>query len=175
MGTNWLDFVEDCWRILRGDGKGEVWVAEVKSRFGRVSRKKGEAVDNSVGKRRKQQKGKKQKDEEEDEGLGEEVFAEDAKTPEVGDETDISAFVAVFQRRGFKLKEESVDKSNKMFVSMVFHKSGVPTQGKYKGLKWNGKEYQKQQEGKKGFTNDDENVNAKDEAKVLKPCVYKTR
>ncbi|RJE16810.1 rRNA processing protein Rrp8 [Aspergillus sclerotialis] len=42
MGTNWVSFVEEAWRVLRGDGKGECWVSEVKSRFGRVVRQKSQ-------------------------------------------------------------------------------------------------------------------------------------
>lgn len=182
MGTNWLAFVEEAWRILRGDGKGEVWVSEVKSRFGRVHRQPGHVVENSVGKRRKKQKPKNENDDGEDQRLGEEVFAEDsANASTSNDETDITAFVKVFSRRGFMLREGSVDKSNRMFVSMIFVKSGVPTAGKYKGLKWNGHEYQKIPEGRKGRGvggggNDADDIPAAaEEAKVLKPCVYKTR
>ena len=180
MGTNWLEFVEECWRILRGDGKGEVWVAEVKSRFGRVmKRKAGMVVENSVGKRRKpalKQQNKKQAAADDDEAAGldeEDLFAENnhLSSSSAEPETDISAFIAVFQRRGFKLKEDSVDKSNKMFVSMIFHKTGVPTAGKHKGLKWSGKEYQKQ----KQRDSEGDDVDPKEEAKVLKPCIYKTR
>ncbi|KAL6244379.1 25S rRNA (adenine645-N1)-methyltransferase [Rhinocladiella similis] len=176
MGTNWLSFVEEAWRILRGDGKGEVWVAEVKSRFGRVTRGPGRVVENSVGKRRKQQKPRKNADED-GEGIGDDVFVEGADG-NADDETDISAFVKVFSRRGFVLREDSVDKSNKMFVSMVFVKSGVPTAGKHKGLKWNGHEYQRLQDGKMKFVagrDDDEDISPEEEAKALKPCVYKTR
>jgi len=173
MGTNWINFVEEAWRILRGDGKGEVWVAEVKSRFGRAT--KGRVVENSVGKKRKTQKPKR---DDEDDAFDGPVFAEDARiADQPADETDISAFQKVFQRRGFMLREESVHKNNKMFVSMVFVKSGIPTAGKHKGLKWNGKEYQKQQEGKPKFGSGqggDEEA-SKEEATVLKPCVYKTR
>ncbi|KIW66389.1 hypothetical protein PV04_05725 [Phialophora macrospora] len=174
MGTNWISFVEEAWRILRGDGKGECWVSEVKSRFGRVGRRKGEAVENSVGKRRKQQKPNKRGAGEGDGVLGEEIFAEDA-TESPGDETDISAFVKVFTRRGFQLREDSVDKSNKMFVSMVFIKSGIPTAGKHKGLKWTGREYQKVEQGKAKTGGQEDDVAPLEEAKVLKPCVYKTR
>jgi ribosomal RNA-processing protein 8 len=174
MGTNWISFVEEAWRILRGDGKGECWVSEVKSRFGRVGRRKGEAVENSVGKKRKQQKPNKRGAGEDDGALGEEIFAEDA-TESAGDETDISAFVKVFTRRGFQLREDSVDKSNKMFVSMVFIKSGIPTAGKHKGLKWTGREYQKVEQGKVKKGGHDDDVTPQEEGKVLKPCVYKTR
>ena len=165
MGTNWLAFVEEAWRILRGDGKGECWVSEVKSRFGRVGNKKekGRVVENSVGKRRKQKV-------EDEEALAE------ADGAETIDETDISAFVEVFQRRGFELKPESVSKGNKMFVSMVFVKSGIPTAGKHKGKKWNGKEYKVVLDGKMRFKDDQEGeIDPLVEAAVLKPCVYKTR
>jgi ribosomal RNA-processing protein 8 len=176
MGTNWVSFVEEAWRILRGDGKGECWVSEVKSRFGRVGRRaKGEAVENSVGKKRKKQR-HSQKADDADDDIGPEVFAEDAAAfPE--DETDISAFVKVFTRRGFQLREESVDKSNKMFVSMTFVKSGIPTAGKHRGLKWTGREYQKIDLGKakQGGGADEDGLAPEEEAKVLKACVYKTR
>ncbi|KIV89501.1 hypothetical protein PV10_06894 [Exophiala mesophila] len=174
MGTNWVSFVEEAWRILRGDGKGEVWVAEVKSRFGRAGRGPGpRVVENSVGKRRKTQR---PKDDGHDDGVPTESFVEEATGPQ--DDTDISAFVKVFARRGFQLREESVDKSNKMFVTMIFIKSGIPTAGKHQGLKWNGHEYQKQHDGKMRFSGGqgrDDDVSPEDEAKVLKPCVYKTR
>ncbi|OAP59891.1 hypothetical protein AYL99_04893 [Fonsecaea erecta] len=193
MGTNWINFVEEAWRILRGDGKGECWVSEVKSRFARAKRQPGQSVENSVGKKRKNKQHKKKPGasgvEESDGEVREELFAEDSTTTEAsGEETDISAFVRVLARRGFLLREESVDKSNKMFVSMVFIKSGVPTAGKYLGLKWNGREYQKIDEVKlKGRVRagaamggpdhgtDESDITVEEEAKVLKPCVYKTR
>lgn len=169
MGTNWVGFVEEAWRVLRGDGKGEVWVSEVKSRFGRRGKGVGGAVENSVGKRRKVQK--KRLEEEEDE-VKEEV---DGVETETGDETDISSFVSVFQRRGFELRPESVSKGNKMFVSMVFVKSGIPSAGAHKGKKWNGREYKVVGEGRMRFAEEDKEVDPEVEAKVLKPCVYKTR
>ena len=183
MGTNWVSFVEEAWRLLRGDGKGEVWVAEVKSRFGRVRAK---VVENSVGKKRKGKEKKTAKlDGDEDEKVnGEELFAdaqEDAPPP---DETDLSAFIKVFQRRGFVLREGSVDKANKMFCSMVFAKYGVPAAGKHKGKRWNGREYEQggvKHSGKMKFLEgqevdgDDGDVLEDEEAKALKPCVYKKR
>ncbi|KEF59030.1 uncharacterized protein A1O9_03873 [Exophiala aquamarina CBS 119918] len=191
MGTNWVSFVEEAWRILRGDGKGEVWVAEVKSRFGRVSRAAGggpSVVENSVGKRRKiQNANKSSRNDPDDDGLPTEPLLAEDTTAGSGsqDDTDISAFVKVFARRGFQLREDSVDKTNKMFVMMVFVKSGIPTAGKHKGLKWNGHEYQRQpqsHEGKSRFVGgqsrrgaDEDEVSPMEEAKVLKPCVYKTR
>ena len=34
MGTNWPKFIEEAYRVLRW--RGELWIAEIKSRFGRV-------------------------------------------------------------------------------------------------------------------------------------------
>lgn len=179
MGTNWISFVEEAWRVLRGDGKGELWVAEVKSRFGRA--KRGAVVENSVGKKRKLEKPKAKQGK--TEWLAEEdpeVFAENEGI-EAQDETDISAFVDVVQRRGFALQPESVNKRNKMFVNMIFHKVGVPSVGKHQGLKWNGREYEKatgSATGRKQFVDnggDDDYPSLEEEAKVLKPCVYKKR
>ena len=179
MGTNWTSFVEEAWRALRGDGKGEVWVAEVKSRFGRVVR---QVVKNSVGYKKKSKKPKMMSDgyEGNEKLEDEELFVEDGHgLDRDSDETDISAFVGVFQRRGFILRENTVNKSNKMFVSMTFAKSGVPTAGKHKGLKWTGREYERVRgdRGRMRFLDDevDEEESAEEEAKVLKPCVYKTR
>lgn len=187
MGTNWLTFVEEAWRILRGDGKGEVWVAEVKSRFGRASARKGpgHVVENSVGKRRKAQGQSKEAD---DGANDTSAFVElDASAASLSndDDTDLDPFVQSFQRRGFMLQQGSVDKSNKMFVSMIFKKTGVPRAGKWKGMLWNGKEYQPQSDRKSGaqprftgakFTSATEDeIDEEAEGKLLKPCVYKLR
>lgn len=56
MGTNWLDFIEEAYRILHW--KGELWVAEIKSRFGHVSKNKNAVVTHSVGNRKKTQEKK---------------------------------------------------------------------------------------------------------------------
>ncbi|KAJ9655064.1 25S rRNA (adenine645-N1)-methyltransferase [Neophaeococcomyces mojaviensis] len=191
MGTNWLSFVEEAWRILRGDGKGEVWVAEVKSRFARLSTRQGpgKVVENSVGKRRKPQAaGKKSRAEEDADSNDNPTVVEDereATNPGADDDTDLGPFINAFQRRGFTLREGSIDKSNRMFVSMVFTKFGVPRGGKWKGMKWNGKEYQRMEErrgaqqrrshGGQGATQEDDEIDEKDEGKLLKPCVYKLR
>ena len=177
MGTNWISFVEEAWRLLRGDGKGEVWVAEVKSRFGRVSSK---VVENSVGKKRKN-KEKKVGGDEDEKVNGEELFAEAEDAPPSADETDLSAFIKVFQRRGFVLREGSVDKANKMFCSMVFTKYGIPAAGKHKEKRWNGREYEQghaKHNGKMKFLDgqeEEEEVPENEEAEALKPCVYKKR
>ncbi|KPI43810.1 uncharacterized protein AB675_6559 [Cyphellophora attinorum] len=194
MGINWVDFVDEAWRILRGDGKGEVWVAEVKSRFGRSSasasgggrsQRPGEAVAHSVGKRQKphhKTKVTKRKigdEEEADEAdLPSDLFTssdmvkDQAAAGHEGDTPDLRPFIDVFTRRGFQLKPQSVDASNKMFVSMIFLKSGIPTAGKHKGMKWNGKQYERI--GKKMDEMESEQDRVA-EGKVLKPCVYKSR
>ncbi|KAJ4149468.1 25S rRNA (adenine645-N1)-methyltransferase [Fusarium falciforme] len=50
MGTNWVDFIEEAYRILHW--KGELWVAEIKSRFGPI-RNKNAPVVHSVGNRKR--------------------------------------------------------------------------------------------------------------------------
>ncbi|CEJ53867.1 hypothetical protein PMG11_00206 [Penicillium brasilianum] len=175
MGTNWVSFVEEAWRVLRGDGKGECWVSEVKSRFGKVNRKKsmiGAQKPLSKTQQKKQKKSKNGDDSDIDEA---DIFAEDARPPVDDDETDISAFVEVFRTRGFVLRPESVDKSNKMFVKMEFVKqSGAPIKGKHAtGLS------APAPGGKKRFVDRkpaaESGMTHEQEAQVLKPCVYKIR
>lgn len=197
MGTNWVSFVEEAWRVLRSDGKGECWVSEVKSRFGKVSRKKAQiglkkADANSTQQKKKNKKNKKKisnggdSDDEDDED--DEIYAEDAPHTPSGngdDDTDISAFVEVFKTRGFVLKQESVDKSNKMFVKMEFVKAGgAPAKGKYAGVTPSRADNKPapaaQHQAKKKFIDRNDNegskgLTAEEEAKVLKPCVYKIR
>ncbi|KAJ9316976.1 hypothetical protein DTO271D3_2715 [Paecilomyces variotii] len=175
MGTNWVSFVEEAWRVLRSDGKGECWISEVKSRFGKVTKKKAQiGAKKPLSKtQQKKQKKKGQDDAGSDVDDDADIYAEDAQeTASNNDETDVSAFVEVFRSRGFVLKQESVDKSNKMFVKMEFVKQGVPTRGKHAssapaagppGRKWITK------------LPTDNSKTPEEEAKVLKPCVYKTR
>ena len=172
MGTNWISFIEEAYRILHW--KGELWVAEIKSRFGRVG-KAGKVVEHSVGNKRKQaalkkaQETKMREDEEVDEHTALRTEVDGVETKQV--ETDVSAFVDVLRRRGFVLKdgEKSIDLSNKMFVKMEFIKAAPPTKGK-------GVVEAAPQTGKKKFISDDAgDVPTDDEAKVLKPCLYKVR
>ncbi|KAI2720875.1 hypothetical protein CBS147332_4115 [Penicillium roqueforti] len=174
MGTNWVSFVEEAWRILRGDGKGECWVSEVKSRFGKVQRKKSQIGAMKPGSKADKKKPKKKggADSDDDEA---DIFAEDARPSDNSDETDISAFVEVFRSRGFMLRQESVDKSNKMFVRMVFVKQGgAPTKGKHASALT-----APAPGNKKRFVDrkpdSESGMSAEQEAQVLKPCVYKIR
>ena len=177
MGTNWVSFVEEAWRVLRGDGKGECWVSEVKSRFGKVTRKKSQIGAQRPGSKTDKKKPKKKggKDDADSDLDEAEIFAEDARPSDNGDETDISAFVEVFRSRGFMLRQESVDKSNKMFVRMVFVKQGgAPTKGKHASALT-----APAAPGKKRFVDrkpeSESGMTAEQEAQVLKPCVYKIR
>ncbi|PNS16248.1 25S rRNA (adenine(645)-N(1))-methyltransferase [Sphaceloma murrayae] len=166
MGTNWIEFVEEAWRVLRW--KGELWVAEIKSRFGRRGEK---VVEHSVGKRRKTQK-KAVREEERDE---EEELKTAVDGVERREETDVGAFVEVLARRGFVLKkgQQSIDLSNKMFVRMEFVKAAAPVVGKNVKPDTRGGT-EKAAGGKKRFIETDE-VDVESEAKVLKPCLYKIR
>jgi ribosomal RNA-processing protein 8 len=175
MGTNWISFVEEAWRVLRSDGKGECWVSEVKSRFGKVTRKKGSAGLHKAGGKSEKKKNRKGKaiDNSADAGsdLDDEtgLFAEDTRD---NADTDTTAFIEVFRTRGFVLKSESMDKSNKMFVRMEFIKQGHPTRGSHctttSGLPGKKKFIDKGDEAAPGLS-------PEEEARVLKPCVYKTR
>ncbi|KAJ6191664.1 hypothetical protein N7519_001685 [Penicillium mononematosum] len=174
MGTNWVSFVEEAWRILRGDGKGECWVSEVKSRFGKVQRKKSQIGAQKPGSKADKKKSKKKGGEDSDVDETD-IFAEDVRPSDNNDETDISAFVEVFRSRGFMLRQESVDKSNKMFVRMVFVKQGgAPTKGKHASAL-----SAPAPGSKKRFVDrkpeSESGMSPEQEAQVLKPCVYKIR
>ncbi|KZZ93148.1 Methyltransferase-related protein [Ascosphaera apis ARSEF 7405] len=172
MGTNWISFVEEAWRVLRSDGKGECWVSEVKSRFGKVSRRKS-VPDHSISKRSQKKMNKKKKGKDDDEEVNDDdIFAENRQETDQGDDTDISAFVEVFKSRGFVLKQETVDKSNKMFVRMEFVKHGAVTKGKHAGAAGSqaGRVQKKFIEKEK-----EDELTPEQEAQVLKPCLYKLR
>jgi ribosomal RNA-processing protein 8 len=183
MGTNWISFIEEAYRILHW--RGELWVAEIKSRFGRVDKKK-KVVEHSVGSKRKAKmlapklaaKKKEQDEANEEQTLATEVDGVEAQQAPA---TDVSGFVEVLRRRGFVLKngEESIDLGNKMFVKMEFTKSAAPVKGKGvseipedhrkpKPNNFQAKRFIEEQE-----KNDD--VPTDDESKALKPCLYKIR
>lgn len=185
MGTNWVSCVDEVSRAVRWGG--EAWVAEIKSRFARVG-KKGEggiggtkSGNEKDGKKRKRGAGDDGQDEREG---GEEVVEVDSDPDilalgkggkdrkRVEDETDVSAFVEVWRRRGFELKGE-VDLANKMFVRMRFVKRGAPKESEPSAGRY-------QMKGKVGaktkFVDGETSEDVVgDEAKVLKPCVYKLR
>lgn len=186
MGTNWVDFVEEAYRVLRW--KGELWVAEIKSRFaGGGAAQKGKVVEHSVGHRRKPaaaaagKKAGKEKD-----GATEEtaLLVEVDGVDDTRQQTDVSAFVDVLNKRGFMLVgqdqgqgADAIDLSNKMFVKMRFIKTAPAVKGKCvrkeeeeRSSKLGGKMPFMAKKPK--FIDAGEEVN---EAAVLKPCVYKIR
>ncbi|KAK7734943.1 25S rRNA (adenine645-N1)-methyltransferase [Cytospora paraplurivora] len=189
MGTNWVDFVEEAYRVLRW--KGELWVAEIKSRFGSGMKKggggAGNVVDHSVGNRRKagaaaagKKAAGKQKDAAADEKT---LLVEVDGVDDNRQQTDVSAFVDVLNKRGFMLQgqdqghgAEAVDLSNKMFVKMRFVKSAPATKGKCvrKEEEQPSKLGGKMAQFKKPKFIDDASKDV-NEAAVLKPCVYKIR
>ena len=171
MGTNWVDVVGECARIVRGGG--EVWVAEIKSRFARPGAKKKSG--GGIGRKKSTGKGQNGIGEEDDEAMALEEI-EDADSKGGKDETDVSAFVEVFRKRGLMLKGEP-DMANKMFVKMRFVKTvgagmekgngGRVAEGRHENMG------RSKMHAKTKFV--DEDVEEVDESKVLKPCVYKTR
>jgi len=186
MGTNWIDFIEEAYRILHW--KGELWISEIKSRFGRVGGDKGKGgqkvVEHSVGNRRKAAAKAKAADatrakltaEEEEAALREHV---DEVVVKSNEETDVTGFVEVLRRRGFVLKDEkSVDLSNKMFVKMEFIKAAAPVVGKNvqeAGEERKGENGTWKPKFKKFVEEETKEVSVEDETKTLKPCLYKIR
>ncbi|KAF2019247.1 hypothetical protein BU24DRAFT_439479 [Aaosphaeria arxii CBS 175.79] len=149
MGTNWLDFIDEAWRILRW--RGELWVSEIKSRFGRVSSSKSRSIPiNSIGSLHKStqppkkptKKGKgSEKVKPDEEGIQDSSDEAELASRVDGavdnrEGTDVSAFVEVLRSRGFVLDalperpNDAIDLSNKMFVKMQFTKSAPPSKGK---------------------------------------------
>lgn len=169
MGTNWVEVVGECARIVRGGG--EVWVAEIKSRFARPgqAKRKGDGIGKKkVNRTRANDEG----DEEEDVVASEDL--EDSKNAK--DDTDISAFLEVFRKRGFHLKTKA-DIGNKMFVKMHFLKTVRPekaAENEKGGKATFGEGFRGKQAGKAKFLAGEEEIEV-DENKVLKPCVYKIR
>ena len=171
MGTNWVDVVDECARIVRGGG--EVWVAEIKSRFARPGVKK--KAEGGIGRKKGTEKAKSADGAEDDEAVALEEM-EDAMTKGGKDETDVSAFVEVFRKRGLMLKGEP-EMANKMFVKMRFAKILGASKEKDGGERAaegrNESMGRSKMYAKTKFVDDD--VEEVDESKVLKPCVYKTR
>ncbi|KAL6883899.1 methyltransferase domain-containing protein [Trichoderma longibrachiatum] len=174
MGTNWLDFVDEAYRLLHW--KGELWVAEIKSRFGPV-RNKHAPVTHSVGNRRKPSKKELQAKEAEAAGrfhkdLAVEVDGQDDQRRE----TDVSAFVEALRKRGFVLhgdRHEAVDLSNRMFVKMRFIKGAAPTKGK--NVRPDDAAPKKKKMFGRPQDEDAEELDDATEGAILKPCVYKIR
>lgn len=167
MGTNWTDFVQEAARVVRVGG--ECWVGEVRSRFvGAKEIEKGTAKKKPEVDKKKKKKGR---EDDEDAGNGkieveeEEISGKKAKEQE----TDVGPFIDVFRRRGFALKGD-VDLGNKMFVRMRFMRvRDAPSTASMS-------ERRGQQQSSKFIDKEEETaIGPEEEAKVLKPCLYKTR
>lgn len=167
MGTNWIDFIEEAWRVLHW--KGELWIAEIKSRFGRS---KPKVVDHSVGKKRKTGKAEAQKQQrQDDENATEKLIAEVDGSNARDESTDVSAFVTILKKRGFVLQhDQAVDLTNKMFVKMKFVKALSPMKGKHADQSADHSKSKAWRELLRESDGDDV-----DEAAALKPCLYKSR
>ncbi|KAL8873894.1 MAG: hypothetical protein Q9174_000697 [Haloplaca sp. 1 TL-2023] len=174
MGTNWIDFVAEAARVVRVGG--ECWVGEVRSRFAGATELEKSKSAKGPGKSRD---GKKKKRDDEDAGeMGSRqlrvdeneisVQAKNDSMPTKDQQTDIGPFLGVFRRRGFALKG-NVDMGNKMFVLMKFVRIRDHTHSKETQAKG-------QVDGSK-FIDKDEHlaIDPETEARILKPCVYKTR
>jgi ribosomal RNA-processing protein 8 len=177
MGTDWVGMIDEAWRVLeRG---GELWIAEIKSRFVRGDKRVG-PVEHSVGNKKKKRKPSEkdkmaveQQQMEDDETLAREVDGAASVNDTYRDEqTDVSAFVGVLEAHGFSVDgapgSSAIDLSNKMFVKFRFVKSGRPTRGRNAvvgGVRMKGKLFL---EAEGDGTGEDDNG-------VLKPCLYKIR
>ena len=185
MGTNWVSCVDEVSRVVRWGG--EVWGAEIKSRFARVGKRQEGSIGMTKpegakgGKKRKRGVGGDEVDGEGEAGGVVEVdsdpdilapgrAAKEKKASE--NEPDVSAFVHVWRRRGFELQGE-VDSENKMFVRMKFIKKGKSKEDDRALARDRAK-------GKIGakpkfIDGEGDEEDAENEARVLKPCVYKLR
>ena len=174
MGTNWVDFVAEAARVVRLGG--ECWVGEVRSRFAGVTELEKAKI--GKGPEKSGDRKKKKRDDEEADGMGSAQLRVDeietltqAKNDDIkskDQQTDVGPFLGVFRRRGFALKGD-VDMGNKMFVRMKFvrirdnaHVQKMPAKAQVTASK---------------FIEKDEQVamDPETEARILKPCVYKTR
>lgn len=201
MSTNWVEGVEEAARVVRLGG--EVWVAEVRSRFARVKGPRGKIG----GKKRDGEEGNEDDDDAAlltDEDVEFDINTHTAPAshripknkkhnPDDND-TDVSPFVKVFNRRGFVLSGDP-DLGNRMFVRMRFVREGgggireggggirgvgVGRAGMGRGGLGRGGMGMgtgKEKKGKRKFIEDGDmdKDGIGDEGKVLKPCVYKTR
>ena len=193
MGTNWVRVVDECRRIVRSDGRGEVWVAEVRSRFVRGSPPlpaAGNAKRKKSGKRGKGNDDDDADDDEDENGFEDRIEEEKPlaagkgrNRADVQTETDISGFVGVWERRGFHLKEghgtdgTGIEWGNKMFVKMKFVKDREKDRFKDSRDQGGGQREIRFIDNDDGDDGGPEAVEERVvlEGKVLKPCVYKTR
>jgi len=204
MGTNWLDFVEEAYRVLHW--KGELWVAEIKSRLGHVGAPGGKrapggngggnsVVTHSVGNRKKAAAAGNNPKKDPAAAAAAEKAQNAALAVEVDgaedrrSETDVRAFVEALRKRGFVLQGEA-DLRNKMFVKMHFVKAAPATVGKNAfpaatdgdGAGDGGAGSGRSRSGRDSRMGrvsakfvEEEDTSKADEGGILKPCLYKIR
>lgn len=182
MGTNWVMSLIEAARIVRPGG--ELWIAEIKSRFSgklaaaaTAAKKKGKKMkenNNSdkgiIGKRRK-------KEEEERQEM-EHVDAEDLKTKDK--EEDLSGFIQLCAKKGFVLKQPP-DTSNKMFAYVRFlraKKDPSSARSNVGGKRTTAEERDGMMPrfiDRDRDDDEDEEEDVYQQGKLLKPCLYKVR
>ena len=227
MGTNWIKFIEEAYRVLRW--KGELWIAEIKSRFvGKPSASlvgiRADVDDDGPapshqrsGRNQPNKKKKKAKNGGAKEADEQGIYAEDL--PPINKEPDLSAFLALLRRRGFIPSSSSSSSSheiltldhhsssktdnnlsqsrpihiqphqrsqpttattttttttinkddNKMFLKLTLVKAATPP------LSATPHSSRPRHRHGHGYGPNVEKIEEEDEAKVLKPCLYKLR
>ena len=141
MGTNWIDGVDEVRRVVRPGG--EVWVAEIRSRFQTgVGKDKRQANPKSQSKRSQHSTTSNAIDDDDDDydengnlalDLDTEPHPKLRNSPDTHlpnresgelfeiEARDIDPFLDIWRRRGFTLSEP-IDQSNRMFIRMKFTK-----------------------------------------------------
>lgn len=174
MGTNWVMSLIEAARVVRPGG--ELWIAEIKSRFSgklAAAKKKNKGI---IGKRRKKEEEEKQE--------MEHVDAEDlrikSKEEEEGNGTDLSDFIQLCAKKGFVLKQRP-DTSNKMFARLSFlraKKDPSSARSNVAGKRSTAEERDGMMPRFIDRDKEDDEDGEEDvyeQGKLLKPCVYKVR
>lgn len=197
MGTNYLDFIEEAFRVLRFGG--ELWIAEIKSRFTAPSSGAvGSATQPSLSSAKMGNKGRigVLKTMEPSADMDEFDLASGEEFPQPTHPSGLTnsvytPFISALSRRGFVLRTQSdglpmIDDHNKMFVRMELFKPR-PKQERPKPGEGH-PDYDMSKEGRGGrggggmsmgkrgkwMVETEEEIRRREE-KLLKPCVYKLR
>ncbi|KAF3942044.1 hypothetical protein ABW19_dt0201518 [Dactylella cylindrospora] len=165
MGTNWPKMIEEAVRVLRFGG--EVWIAEIKSRFARTKADRKEGDAGKVGKKGKGKKNSSRSIEDDSNPADAFVEERDDGADQNRWATGEQNFIEALGRRGLRLKNRNG--SNKMFVLLDFEKVGrkagsafqIPPKPDMHG-----------RISKKFHTEETAEV---DEGTILQPCLYKIR
>ncbi|KAK6529016.1 25S rRNA (adenine645-N1)-methyltransferase [Orbilia ellipsospora] len=165
MGTNWLNMVEEAVRVVRYGG--EVWIAEIKSRFARTKIGQQEEAINKEGKKGRGKKNVAKNPKDDTNPADAFVEEQDGNLDQNRWAAGEQSFIEALARRGLRLKNRNG--SNKMFVLLDFEKVG--TKGR-QGFQIPPKPDIHGRISKKFHSNDEPEA---DEKSILQPCLYKTR